>query len=106
MIGFDFCLVCCLDEGPAQGATGCFVMLDLVPKWLPLQEFSIFDTPQGQEFAGSVGSQSQHFHSEGSGLDLWLGMEIPQVVCYGFKWVNTNTLKWETKDTTPDTWQL
>ena len=30
---------------PAQGATGSWVMLDLVDKWLPLWEFSLFDTP-------------------------------------------------------------
>ena len=30
---------------PAQGATGGWAMLGLVYKWLPLWEFSLFDTP-------------------------------------------------------------
>ena len=30
---------------PAQGATGGWVMPGLVFKWLPLCEFSLFDTP-------------------------------------------------------------
>ena len=39
--------VCCLDEAPAQGATGGWVLLGLVFKWFPLCEFSLFDTPEG-----------------------------------------------------------
>ena len=31
----------------------------------------------------SLGSWSQCFLSKGSGFDLWSGMKIPQVVCYG-----------------------
>ena len=30
---------------PVQGATGGWVMPDLVFQWLPLCEFSLFDTP-------------------------------------------------------------
>ena len=32
---------------PAQDAIGGWVMLDLVVKWFPLCEFSLFDTPEG-----------------------------------------------------------
>ena len=53
----------------AQGATGDWVMLDLVFKWFPLCEFSLFYTPQGQ-FSGGLGSWSQCSYSEDSGLDL------------------------------------
>ena len=35
----------CLDEMPAVGATGGWVMPSLVFKWFPLCEFSLFDTP-------------------------------------------------------------
>ena len=45
MTGFVFCFVCCLNEGPAQGATAGWVMKGLVFKWFPLCEFSLFDTP-------------------------------------------------------------
>ena len=69
----------------AQGAIGSWVILGLVFKWFPLWEFSPFDIPLGWEFSGSLGSWNQFFHSEGSGLDLWPGTEIPQVVCYGIK---------------------
>ena len=34
-------------RGPAQGATGGWVMPGLVFKWFPLCEFSLFDTPWG-----------------------------------------------------------
>ena len=68
----------------AQGATGGWVMLGLVFKWSLLCEFSLFDTPQGY-FSGSLGSWSQCSHSKGSGLALWSGMTIPQVVCNGIK---------------------
>ena len=66
----------------AQGATGGWVMPGLVFKWFPYCE--LFDTLQGQ-FSGSRVSWSQCSHSKGSGLDLWLGTKIPQVVCYGIK---------------------
>ena len=47
MIGlvFMFFCCCCLDEAPAEGATGGWVMLDLLFKWFPLCEFSLFDMP-------------------------------------------------------------
>ena len=32
---------------PAYGTTGDWVMLDLVFKWFPLWEFSLFDIPCG-----------------------------------------------------------
>ena len=72
MIGsvFLFCFVVKMRH-PAQGAAGGWVMLELVFRWFPLCEFSLFDTPQGQ-FSGSLGSWSQCSHSKGSGLDLWL----------------------------------
>ena len=38
------------------------------------------------QFSGSLGSWSQCPHSKGSGLDLWSGTKIPQVVCYGIEW--------------------
>ena len=69
---------------PAQGATGSRVMPGLVFKWFPLCEFSLSDIPWG-EFSGSLGCWSQCSHSKGSGLDLWSGMKIPLVVCYGIK---------------------
>ena len=63
-------------RGPAQGATGGWVMPGLVFKWFPLCEFSLFDTPQGL-FSDSLGSCSQCCYSKGSGLDLsrmtWIG---------------------------------
>jgi len=40
---------------------------------------------------------SQCSHSKGSGLDLWSGTKIPQVVCYGIE-IKTNIQKPETKD--------
>ena len=98
---------------PAQDATGGWVMLGLVFKWFPLCEFSLFETPQGRGslvvchlwgcmeldmtevmqqkqqqqryFSGCLGSWSQCSHSKGSGLDLWSGTKIPQVICYGIK---------------------
>ena len=69
---------------PAQGATGGWVMPGLVFKWFPLCKFSLFDTPLGQ-FSDSLGSWNQCSHSKGSGLDLWSGMKIPHMVCYGIK---------------------
>ena len=71
---------------PVQSATGIWGMLGLVLKWFHLWEFSLVDTPQGQEFSGSLGSWSLDSLSEDSELDLWPGMEIPRVVCYGIKW--------------------
>ena len=67
---------------PAQGPIGCWVMLSLLFKWFHLCEFSLSDAPSGY-FSGSLGSWSQC--SKGSGLDLWSGTKIPQVVCYGIK---------------------
>jgi len=69
---------------PAQGAVGGCVMLALVFQWFPLHQFSLFDIPEGY-FSSSLGSWSQCSHSKGSGLDLWSGRKIPQVVCYGIK---------------------
>ena len=69
---------------PAQGATGGWVMPVLVFKWFSLCEFSLLDTPLAY-FSGRLGSWSQCSHSKGSGLDLWSGTKIPQVVCYGIK---------------------
>ena len=37
------------------------------------------------QFSGSLGSWSHCSLSKGSGLDLWSGTKIPQVVCYGIK---------------------
>ena len=64
---------------PAQGATGGWVMLGLVFKWFPFCEFSLVDNLEG-ELSGSLGSWSQCSHSKGSGLDIWSGMKIQQVV--------------------------
>ena len=59
----------------------------------PLQCFCL-DNPRDRgawwaaiqdQFSGSLGSWSQCSHSEGSGLDLWSRMKIPEVVCYGIK---------------------
>ena len=61
---------------PAQGATGGWAMLGLVFKWFPLWVLTIW------YFLGLV-LWSQCSHSKGSELDLWSGMKIPQVVCYG-----------------------
>ena len=69
---------------PAQGATGGWVMPGLVFKWFSMCEVSLFDTPWSQ-FSGSLGSWDQCSQSKGSGFDLWLGTQIPQVVCYGIK---------------------
>ena len=69
---------------PAQGAIGGWVMLSLLFKWFHLCEFSLSDAPSGY-FSGSLGSWSQCFYSKGSGHDLWSGMKISQVVCYGIK---------------------
>ena len=69
---------------PAQDATGGWVMPGLVYKWFPLGEFSLSDTPWGY-FSGNLWSWSQFSHSKSSGLDLWSGTKIPQVVCYGIK---------------------
>ena len=44
-------------------------MPGLVLKWLPLCEFSLFDTPYGQ-FSGSLESWNQSSHSKGSEFDL------------------------------------
>ena len=71
-------------RGPAQGVIGGWVMLGLVLQWFPLCDFSLFNNPQGQ-LSGSLGSWSQCFHSIVSGLDLWSGTKISQVVCYGIK---------------------
>ena len=65
---------------PVQGATGGWVMPGLVLQWFPFCEFSLFDTCYGY-FSGSLGSWSQCFHSKGSGLDLWSGKKVSQVVC-------------------------
>ena len=67
---------------PAHSATGGWVMLGLVFQRFPLCDSSLSDTPWGQ-FSGSLGSWSQCSHSKGSGLDLWSGTKIPQVVCDG-----------------------
>ena len=91
---------------PAQGATGHWVMLGLVYKWLPLWEFSLFATPWGYEFSGNLGSQNQHSHCKGSGLDLWLGTEIPQVVGYGIEQGLKKYLKTRSKRCIPDKWQV
>ena len=45
-----------------------------------------------------VYSWSQCPLSKGSGLDLWSGTKIPQVVCYGKNEIKTNSHEWETKD--------
>ena len=47
MIGlvFMFFCCCCLDEAPAQGATGGWVMQGLVFKCFLLGEFPLCDTP-------------------------------------------------------------
>ena len=44
------CIFVLLDiwmKHPVQDATGSWVMSGLVFKWLPLWEFSLFDTPYG-----------------------------------------------------------
>ena len=40
---FVLCVICM--RCPDQGATGSWVIPGLVYKWLPLWEFSLFDTP-------------------------------------------------------------
>ena len=52
---------------------------------------------QGQ-FSGSLGSWSRCSHSKGSGLDLWSGMKISQVVFIELSEIKTNIQKQETKD--------
>ena len=69
---------------PAEGAMGGLVIQGLVLKWFCLCEFSLFDTPQGW-FSVILCSWGQWSHSKGSGLDLWPGMKITQVVCYGIE---------------------
>ena len=83
---------------PAEGATGGWVISGLVYKWLPLWEFSLFDTPWGYEFSGNLGSQSHHSHCKGSDLisgweqrfHRWLVMSLSRIL--------KNTPKQEAKD--------
>ena len=56
---------------PTLGAAGSWVMPG-VYRWRPLWEFSLINTPWGQEFYGSLESW-QHSHFKGSGPDLWPG---------------------------------
>ena len=82
---------------PAQRATGIWVMPGLVYKWLPLWEFSLLTTPQGQ-FSGSLDSWIQHSHSKGLGLDLWPGWRFHRWFVMALNGIRTNTQKQETKE--------
>ena len=77
---------------PAQGATGDWVMLGLVFKWLHLCEFSLFDTPYGQ-FSGSLGSWSQCYHSKGSEIDLLLERRFHKWLVKALSEIKTNIQK-------------
>jgi len=56
--------------------------------------------------SSSVESWSQCSHCKGSGLDLHSGTKIPQVACYGVKWVWNKYPKMRIWWWTPDKWQL
>ena len=84
-LGLYFCFVCCLDE---VSCTGCYWWLGNGGSCIQVVSFVWVLTiwyPLGLVLC-SLASWSQRSHSKGSGLDLWSGMKIPQVVCYGIKW--------------------
>ena len=75
---------------PAWGATVGWVMLGLVFKWVPLCEFSLFDTPQGW-FSGNLGSRAQGLISGQEQIfHKWFVMALRES--------KTNIQKRETKD--------
>ena len=66
---------------PTLGAAGSWVMPG-VYRWEPLWEFSLINTPWGQEFYGRLESVSAPT-AKALGLISGQGSEIPQVVCNG-----------------------
>ena len=84
-LGLYFCFVCCLDEA---SCTGCYCCLGDAGSYIQVVSFVWVLTIWYSlgKFSGSLGSWSQYSHSKGSGLDLWSGMKIVQMVCYGIKW--------------------
>ena len=82
---------------PAQSAAGGWVMPGLIFKWVPLCEFSLFDSPRVSSLVvqglgvsaptpkaqGLISGQEQRFHK-------WFVMALSEI--------KTNTQKQETKD--------
>ena len=73
-------LVICV-SCPVLDATGSFVIPSLEYKL----EFSLINTPWGQEFSGSLQFWIQHSHSKVSGLIFGRGTQIPQAIFYGIE---------------------
>ena len=84
-LGFCLCLACCLVEEFCS-----WVMPGLGYRWRPSWEFSLINTPWGQEFSGILGSWTQLSHSKGSGPVSGQGTKIPQSICHGIKHTKTS----------------
>ena len=85
MIAFSSCLLIVWVRHAGLGAAGSWVVLCLVFGWRCLWEFSLINTPWGQEFSGDLVSWTQHSHSRGSVPTFAWGTKIPQVICHGSK---------------------
>ena len=84
-LGLYFCFVCCLDE---VSCTGCYWWLGDAGSCIPVLSFVwVLTIWYPLELVlWYLGSWSECSHSKGSGLDLWSGIKIPQVVSNGIKW--------------------
>ena len=79
-----FFFVCCFDEASCPG---CYFWLGDARSCIQVVSFLWVCTVWYSLGVVLLQSRawSQCSHSKGSGFDLWSGMKIPQVVCYGIK---------------------
>jgi len=66
-------------------AAGGWVMLGLGYRLRPLWEFSLINTPWGQEFSAGLVSWTQRFYPRSSGPTSGWSTKIPQALFYSSK---------------------